>query len=156
MGVLTENRWRMQDGIISVWDGTSWLIHSQMNFNTSFVPVLGQGAATPNIAKSVVKSEWRYDGPMIEFECRLDPTGTGTAGEFLSATLPVPPITSFYSNGSHFIYHGGFYYLGSMESFAGNTAVVFNVGGSSVWGFGPSVAVGPGDQVRFSIRYRWR
>ena len=124
---------------------------------TSFVPQLDQGAST-NIAKTVTKSQWRYDGPMIEFECRLDVTGPGTPPSPVTVSLPIPALSSANDcMGPSMIFRAStsWYYVGVCLS-SSTTGVVFgSAAANGLYGTSPNVSIVSGDQIRFLARYRW-
>lgn len=131
---------------------------------TSFVPTIWQGAGTPNIAKTVRKSQWHYDGDMIEWECDLAITGPGTAGNALSITVPITLLSgSTFLGGSAIVFDSSLS-TRSVCSVAGANATNINFLNDTTatswdytaWGVVPNVALASGDVVTFAVRYRWR
>ena len=130
------------------------------SWTTTFVPQVDQGATT-NIAKTITKSQWRYDGSMIEYEFFVIMTGAGTAGSAVTVTLPVVVFaTPNGTMGTGVIFDNSTTqrYVCTVETNAVST-VVFGVdqsGSGAGWGQIPAIALAANDQARGLVRYRWR
>lgn len=148
------------DRVLVLVQGADRVVVGNLNpkdWVTSFVPQIDQGATT-NIAKTVTKCQWRYDGSMVEFEFFLALTGAGTAGSAVTITLPVTALsTTNGAMGSAFVYDSSTatYYLAAAST-ASTTQINFlNDGPNGLWGIFPNLALANGDQIRGLIRYRW-
>lgn len=148
--VLVQGANRLVIGVVGV--GSSWV--------TTFDPVIGQGGGTPNIAHTVAKSQWHYDGGMVEWEGYLLLTGPGTAGQPLTVTLPIVALST--TNGSMGV--GGIYDASTnirhvvtpTSVVASNSNIQFWADQGTVWGATPALAIANTDQIYFHVRYRWR
>jgi hypothetical protein len=138
---------------IFTWYDTEW----RGEWVTSFVPTVAQGVTT-NIAKTTTKSQWRYDGPMVEWEFVLNITAAGTAASVVTLTLPVTALSSTNASaGSAMIIRSGpLRYHCILES-TSTTTIAFgsDSAGTAQWGSSPSIALANGDSLRGTARYRW-
>lgn len=142
---------------VDTWyDGTAW----RGEWVTSFVPQIDQGVTT-NIAKTTTLSEYRYDGPMIDFTWNLAATGAGTAASNLTITLPVSCVsaTAGRTIGSAQVFDAStsLRYI-SVAELSSATQISFptdQVAGGGAWGTNPVIALAAGDITRGSVRYRW-
>ena len=115
-------------------------------WTTTYDPTVDQGA-TQNITHTLTLSEWRYDGPMIDWCFYLTMTGAGTAANAVFVDLPIPAISGVIGPvfGSGFVYDSSTttVYPVVIGPSGSTTQVVFwasNAGGSP-WGFSPSIAL---------------
>lgn len=129
-------------------------------WTTTFDPVLSQGAS-PTITHTVNKSQWHYDGDMIEWECRIDATASGTAGSAATVTLPVAALSAtnncmgsamFFDSSTNLAY----ICVGQTGSTTTMNLFTDQLASGGPWGVSPNLAVATGDQIRFLVRYRWR
>lgn len=136
------------------------LAEIQPAWTTTFDPVVGQGGGTPAITHTLFKSQWHYDGDMVEFECYIGVTGPGTAGQILAVTLPIAALSSTNgSMGAAGIFDGSAnlrYVVTPRSVAASTTSIQFYADGAGVWGVTPSLAIANTDEIYFTIRYRWR
>lgn len=125
----------------------------------SFNPTIDQGA-TANITHTLNLSEWRYDGPMIDWCFYLTLTGNGTVGSAVLVDLPVAAL----SGGSGPVFGSGIIYDASATTIytttigvASTTQIVFwtSVVAGVPFGQFPTTALANGDQLRGTVRYRW-
>lgn len=121
-----------------------------------------QGAST-DIAHTKHNSDWRYDGPYVEWDLFWTFTAAGSAGNPIAIDLPVPAVASWVTNAMG-CGHGRYYHA--------TTGVPYNVefiviastvmymygdqpGGPGPIGSNPSIAVANTSDVRGQIKYRW-
>lgn len=81
---------------------------------TSYTPVLGQGAATPNIAKTVSYATYTKVGRLVIGAYLLAVTGTGTAANRVTVSLPLTAA-------------------GTAFSAIGGTGAIFDASASETW-----------------------
>lgn len=126
---------------------------------STFVPIISQGATT-NIAKTVTKSQWHYDGDMIEWEGEFAMTAAGTAGSPVTVTLPVNALIAVNGcMGSAMVFDAapaGTYVCIPATSAVGIMSFLPDAQAGNFWGVNPSLALASGDGIRFMVRYRWR
>lgn len=125
---------------------------------TTFDPVISQPGP---ITHTVAKSQWHYDGDMIEWECRIDITGTGTAPNVVSSSMPIAALSATNNSmGTGVIYDASTTALHVLGIDSGTVSSLKFIGDQAVggnnWGINPNLALGSGDQIRFLVRYRWR
>lgn len=134
------------------------LAEIQPAWTTTFDPVIGQGGGTPNITHTLFKSQWRYDGDMIEWEFFVQTTGAGTAGQIVSVTLPIAALSA--TNGAMgpaAIYDSSANLRHVVTPHTGSTSSIqFYADQGTVWGVTPAVALANADQIIGFVRYRWR
>lgn len=141
--------------VMTWYDGTAW----RGEWVTSFVPQIDQGA-TVNITKTVNFSEYRYDGPMIDFLFGLTLTGAGTAAAGATITLPVAMSSAAARTtgiAQIFDASASLRYIVAGES-SSTTVINFptdQTAGGGAWGLNPSIALAAGDVLRGAMRYRW-
>jgi hypothetical protein len=124
---------------------------------TSWTPIVAQGVST-NITKTVNYAKYLKVGRLVIANCRLDITGTGTAGSGLTISLDAA-ITAASTGprvgGVHvFDSSTSTRYTGQAE-FTSTTTVSFvgDWAGGGAWGTNPNIALASGDQIGFSIMY---
>jgi hypothetical protein len=122
----------------------------------TYNPTIDQGATT-NIAHTVTSSEWRYDGPMIDWQAIITMTAAGTAAAEVKITPPVSVVdASGRTLGAGFIHDtsSGIRYNCAVLT---NTPVLFVLTYQSGlgWGFSPNLALANTDIIGIAVRYRW-
>jgi hypothetical protein len=126
---------------------------------SSFVPTFAQSTST-NIAKTATKNQYYLDGDVVDWEYIAAFSGAGVAGGFaLTCTLPVAPLVNLNPHmGMALIANSGKFPCSCETN--GSGLMLFNSdsvpASSTFWGALPNIAVAPGGEIRFHIRYRWR
>jgi len=120
-----------------------------------YTPTLAQGAST-NIAKTVVYSKYIQTGKLVIWVCRLEITGSGTAGSTLTVTLPVTSAVA-----STTAVGGAVYFDASVQGYV-CTAVLestttlsltSNANNGGRLGVFPNIAAAVNDQFTFTATY---
>ena len=125
---------------------TSWV---------DYTPTLAQGAST-NIAKTVTYSKYIQTGKLVIWVCRLEITGSGTAGSTITVTLPVTSAVA-----STTAVGGAVYFDASVQGYV-CTAVLettttisltSNANNGGRLGNFPNIAAAVNDQYTFTATY---
>lgn len=125
---------------------------------TSWTPTITQSG---NVTATFLENYYYidYDNNTVTATMRAGITGTGTAGSFVTVSLPVNTAgsNSFHIIGSGTVYDGSTNtnYVAAV-SFGGGQNVAFctNSGGGNFWGQAPSIALANTDVVSFTVTYR--
>ena len=119
----------------------------------TYSPIVSQPAG---IAGTVNLAKYQQVQKIVHVYLKVTLTGTGTAGNVLSCTLPVSAAYTNSSCGSGGLFdvsattmYGGWFYLlnASTVVFAGDWAT------NGLWGTSPSLAVGNGDTFYATLTY---
>jgi hypothetical protein len=138
------------------YNGSAWVPFAGPSTGwTSYTPTVAQGA-TPNIAKTVVRSRWCYTGfKTVTWTFDLALTASGTAGSKVTLTLPVTAASANGVVGAGLILDTGAAAYGGSWRGASTTTVQFesDATGFLGWGNTPSIALASGDNLNGSITY---
>jgi hypothetical protein len=121
---------------------------------TSYTPTLAQGA-TGNISKTVTYAKYMKVGRMVTVNILLAVTGTGTASNFVSVSLPFTAAQA--GNliaGAGWISASSVNYTGAAAINSTTTAAIIDDGGGSFLGSsGFTAALASGNTVSLSLTY---
>jgi hypothetical protein len=143
--------------LLYVYDGSGWVRFGASGGWTTYTPTLTQSAA---VTKTVTYAKYEKVGRMVSVSWLLDVTGTGTAANAVTVSLPFTAATSLLMGGSGMIYdssantiYPGLISLASTTTASYIDATTTTGAGQALGNVTFTAALASGDAIRGSITY---
>lgn len=122
-----------------------------------FTPVLAQGAATPNISKTVNYCRYCKVGRLVTVAMSLSITGPGTSGQEIQIQSLPSAITGASASGMCgtfvFLDAGSTFYTGAATGVTTNNLRFYVSSNGNPMGVNPTFAIANGDAIQLSLTY---
>ena len=108
------------------------------------------------IAKTITNARYTKINNLVIAYSQMSVTGTGTAGNAVTISLPLPSLKTSQNVGNGGIYDSTTSTMYHYWMYPNSTTTVYLVGdwaGNGVWGTQPSRGLGSGDQLYFFMTY---